>query len=121
MVYQYFLQIVPTVYKKQGDNGESLRTGQFSVTRHISVNTNRLPGLFFKYDSFPILVTVQYSPYSIWHLLIRLSGIVGGVFATSGKLVGVLRVVLITCLIFQLNFYVLVSFRALAPSTPLGH
>ncbi|KJE94807.1 hypothetical protein CAOG_05384 [Capsaspora owczarzaki ATCC 30864] len=93
MAYQYFIQVVPTVYTRHANDPEQLRSGQFSVTRHESPNSNRLPGLFFKYDTFPILVTVQYSPYSFWHLLIRLSGIIGGVFATSGFIHQVVRFV----------------------------
>ena len=45
-----------------------------------------MAGIFFKYDMSPLMVEVQETRRSLWQFLIRLCGIVGGIFATSGML-----------------------------------
>ena len=42
-------------------------------------------GIFFKYDMSSIMVRIKYQHRSIVGFLVRLCGIVGGIFATSGK------------------------------------
>ena len=50
-----------------------------------SKGSHGVPGIFVKYDLSPLKVTVleQHKPY--WQFLVRLCGIIGGIFATSGK------------------------------------
>ncbi|XP_038054169.1 endoplasmic reticulum-Golgi intermediate compartment protein 2-like [Patiria miniata] len=87
-IYQYFLQIVPTkLYTRKA----RMSTHQFAVTeRERTINhgegSHGVSGIFFKYDlsSLEISVTETHEPYS--QFLIRLCGIVGGIFATSGIL-----------------------------------
>lgn len=45
-----------------------------------------LLGIFFKYDMSSIMVRVESRHRSFWGFLVRLCGIVGGMFATSGKI-----------------------------------
>ena len=42
------------------------------------------PGIFFKYDFSPIKVYVAHKYTPLWKFLIRLCGIVGGIFACTG-------------------------------------
>ena len=44
-----------------------------------------MPGIFVKYDFSGLKVKVKEEHKPYWHFLVRMCGIVGGVFATSGK------------------------------------
>ncbi|XP_031557192.1 endoplasmic reticulum-Golgi intermediate compartment protein 2-like [Actinia tenebrosa] len=90
MMYQYYIKIVPTKIKFLGSSQEVL-TNQYSVTqksREISHNrgSHGIPGIFFKYDMSSIMVHIKYQHRSMVAFLVRLCGIVGGIFATSGML-----------------------------------
>lgn len=87
-IYQYFVQVVPTKVQTYAANVD---TYQYAVTerdRTIShaKGSHGVPGIFIKYDlsSLKVLVVEKHKPY--WQFLVRLCGIVGGVFATSGML-----------------------------------
>lgn len=43
-----------------------------------------LPGIFFKYDLEPIHLTLQERTTSFYHFLIRLVGVIGGVWTCTG-------------------------------------
>ena len=61
-----------------------------------------MAGIFFKYDMSPLMVEVQEIRRPFWQFLIRLCGIVGGIFATSGMLnsfVGSLTDGVLSCLL----------------------
>ena len=45
-----------------------------------------MPGVFFKYDLTAMTVEIKEQRRPFWQFIIRLSGIVGGIFATSGML-----------------------------------
>lgn len=86
MIYQYFLQVVPT---KINTYRTKLDTYQYAVTeqeRSIdhSAGSHGVSGIFFKYEIASLVISIDeyHDPY--WQLLVRLCGIVGGVFATSG-------------------------------------
>jgi len=86
--YQYFLQIVPTHVDTFLTNTS---TYQYSVTeqeREINHNdgSHGVPGIFFKYDmsSMKVHVIESHEPWT--QFIIRVCGIVGGIFATSGIL-----------------------------------
>eukprot|EP00794_Sanderia_malayensis_P018190 gene18190-20004_t len=87
-MYQYYIQIVPTSIKT---DQRGLDTHQFSVTqrkRNIDPHTGGrgVPGIFMKYDlnSLKVQVTEEGRPF--WQFIVRLCGIIGGIFATSGML-----------------------------------
>ena len=87
-VYQYFLQIVPT---KFSTFGRSLSTNQYSVTeRNRTINhrqgSHGVPGIFFKFDMSAMVVEIMEVRQPFWKFLVRLCGIVGGIFATSGMI-----------------------------------
>lgn len=86
-MYQYFIDIVPTTTRHIGDK-VGFRSNQYSVTeqfKDLSRNEmGALPGLFFRYDLEAISVDVFEEHRSLFQFVIRLCGIIGGVFATSG-------------------------------------
>lgn len=87
-VYQYFLQIVPTKFRTFD---RSLNTNQYSVTeRNRTINHRRgshgIPGVFFKFDMSAMMVEIEEERQPFWKFLIRLCGIIGGIFATSGMI-----------------------------------
>ncbi|CAH1257382.1 ERGIC2 [Branchiostoma lanceolatum] len=89
-MFQYFIQIVPTrvnTRQAQADTGQFAVTERERVINHDS-GSHGVAGIFFKYDltSIMVKVTEERQPFS--QLLIRLCGIVGGIFATSGMLHG---------------------------------
>ncbi|CAH3157369.1 unnamed protein product [Porites lobata] len=88
-MYQYYIQIVPTTVKSL--TGHETKTNQYSVTQRIrEINHNAgshgISGIFFKYDLSSIMVRVENRRRSFWGFLVRLCGIVGGIFATSGMM-----------------------------------
>lgn len=87
-VYQYYIQVVPTEYENMW---QKIRTNQFSVTeRERAVTMDRggsgVPGIFFKYDLSSVVVKIRQERQPFLQFLIRLCGIIGGVFATSGMI-----------------------------------
>ena len=49
-----------------------------------SAGSHGTPGIYVKYDLSPLGVSVLEVHQPFWQLIIRLCGIIGGVFATSG-------------------------------------
>ncbi|XP_059483718.1 endoplasmic reticulum-Golgi intermediate compartment protein 2 [Neocloeon triangulifer] len=85
MQYQYFITVVPTEVHVRGSN---VRTYQYSVReadRPIShaKGSHGVPGVYFKYDSSSLRVTITEERDSWFTLLTKLCAVVGGVFATS--------------------------------------
>eukprot|EP00943_MAST-04B_sp_MAST-4B-sp1_P007112 g7112.t1 len=107
-VYQYYIKVIPTLYTKY--NGVVLSSNQYSYTdkfvpvgegvpeeeetkkehqphrghghRHASI-IRALPGVFFIYDMSPFQVRRTEESTSIFHFLVRLCAVLGGVFAVS--------------------------------------
>lgn len=87
-VFQYYMSVVPTKFNTLD---RSVSTNQYSVTeRNRTIDRRRgshgMPGVFFKYDLTAMTVEIKEQRRPFWQFLIRLSGIVGGIFATSGML-----------------------------------
>jgi len=87
MYYQYFLSVVPTIYKQES-TGRILYTNQYSVTDMSSdvTKSHNLPGIFIKFDFEPLLVKIVEIKKSFFHFLVRLCGIVGGVYVSFGNI-----------------------------------
>lgn len=87
-MFQYYIKIVPTNVNTFSLN---MKTNQYSVTQrsrkieHVR-GSHGVPGIFFKYDLHPICVNVLEKHREFSQFLVRLCGIIGGVFATSGML-----------------------------------
>ncbi|XP_013859724.1 endoplasmic reticulum-Golgi intermediate compartment protein 2 isoform X1 [Austrofundulus limnaeus] len=107
-MYQYFITVVPTklnTYKISAD------THQFSVTERERVinhaaGSHGVSGIFVKYDTSSLMVTVSEQHMPLWQFLVRLCGIVGGIFSTTGMLHGLIGFCFdIFCCRFQLGVY----------------
>lgn len=126
-MYQYFLQVVPT---KVDTTFSVVDTYQYAATesnRSISHSkgSHGVPGIFMKYDLSSLRVHIRESHQPFWQFIVRLCGIIGGIFATSGMLnllVGALVDVL--CCRFQWGSYSQhngIQRPATAPATPTTH
>ncbi|KAI5295534.1 hypothetical protein KEM52_001082 [Ascosphaera acerosa] len=108
--YQYFINIVPTVYTSAGivdpdtqavpdpsalsrwQRRNTVFTNQYAVTSQSGPidsqhhQTSRIPGIFFGFNVEPILLIVSARRASLLALLVRLVNVVSGVLATGGWL-----------------------------------
>lgn len=87
-MFQYYIQVVPTKFRTLH---RTLSTNQFSVTEQNRTISHRkgshgVPGVFFKFDMNAMSVEIVENRKPFGQFLIRLCGIVGGIFATSGML-----------------------------------
>lgn len=87
-MFQYYMRVVPTKFSTLD---RTMTTNQFSVTeRNRTVNHGRgshgASGIFFKYDLTAMSVEIVEKRRSFWQFIVRLCGVVGGIFATSGML-----------------------------------
>ncbi|KAG7413924.1 endoplasmic reticulum vesicle transporter-domain-containing protein [Fusarium sp. MPI-SDFR-AT-0072] len=79
--FQYYLSVVPTVYSV---NSKSILTNQYAVTEQSkAVDERYIPGIFFKYDIEPILLTVHESRDGIISLLVKVINIMSGVLVAG--------------------------------------
>ncbi|AWO98180.1 putative endoplasmic reticulum-Golgi intermediate compartment protein 2-like [Scophthalmus maximus] len=89
-MFQYFITVVPT---RLHTHKISADTHQFSVTERERVinhaaGSHGVSGIFVKYDTSSLVVTVSEQHMPLWQFLVRLCGIVGGIFSTTGMLHG---------------------------------
>ncbi|KAM4572957.1 endoplasmic reticulum-Golgi intermediate compartment protein 2-like isoform 1-T1 [Odontesthes bonariensis] len=107
-MFQYFITIVPTklnTYKVSAD------THQFSVTeRERAINhaagSHGVSGIFMKYDISSLMVKVTEQHMPLWQFLVRLCGIVGGIFSTTGMIHGMVGFLVdVICCRFQMGVY----------------
>ena len=87
-LFQYYLQIVPTILDLRGGR---MTTNQYSVTeRNRSIDhssgSHGLPGIFFKYEIYPLMVLMKEVDKSLVMFFVRLCAVVGGVFVTLGMI-----------------------------------
>ncbi|KAH9285874.1 Endoplasmic reticulum-Golgi intermediate compartment protein 2 [Echinococcus granulosus] len=124
LMYQYFIEVVPTTFRTRI---EEIDTYQYAVTEQArSINHNNqshgVPGVFFRYDVFPVRVEVDVSggnSASVVRLLVRLSAIIGGVFATGSLLCLLLRASISFCLLARDRFVPATVTPGLSASAPL--
>uniref|UniRef100_A0A8C8C983 Endoplasmic reticulum-Golgi intermediate compartment protein n=1 Tax=Oncorhynchus tshawytscha TaxID=74940 RepID=A0A8C8C983_ONCTS len=89
-MFQYFITVVPT---KLHTSKVSADTHQFSVTERERVinhaaGSHGVSGIFMKYDTSSLMVTVSEQHMPLWQFLVRLCGIIGGIFSTTGMIHG---------------------------------
>lgn len=89
-VWYVALQIVPTDYFTR--IGVVLETSQYSVTEY-SLPLDTGPGLKMRepyvdlvYDFSPIIITINESPLSLLHFIVRCCAVVGGAYSVTGML-----------------------------------
>lgn len=84
--FQYFMSIVPTVYTVGHSHAASntIFTNQYAVTEQShEVNERMVPGIFFKYDIEPILLTVEESRDGALTFLVKVINILSGVLVAG--------------------------------------
>lgn len=83
MIYQYFLSVVPTTYIDS--SGRRVKTSQYAVTDYdrVTQHGKGVPGIFFKFDIEALNMTIEQRTISLYHFLIRLAGVIGGVWTTA--------------------------------------
>lgn len=88
MLYQYFIEVVPT---DVDTTFESIKTFQYSVKeleRPISHThgSHGVPGIFFKYDMGAIKIQVYQERENLLQFMLRLFSIIGGIYVIVGFL-----------------------------------
>ncbi|KAI3370754.1 hypothetical protein L3Q82_007298 [Scortum barcoo] len=107
-MFQYFVTIVPT---KLNTYKVSAETHQYSVTEqdraiNHAAGSHGVSGIFMKYDISSLMVKVTEQHMPLWQFLIRLCGIIGGIFSTTGMLHGMVGFLMdIICCRFQIGTY----------------
>jgi hypothetical protein len=72
---------VPTVYKY---GSSTIYTNQYAVTEQSKeVNEMMVPGIFFKYDIEPILLSVQEERDGFFRFLFKLANVLSGVLVAA--------------------------------------
>ncbi|KAI1149380.1 DUF1692-domain-containing protein [Nemania diffusa] len=84
--FQYFMSVVPTVYTVAG-GGARTRTifaNQYAVTEQSKeVSEFMVPGLFFKYDIEPILLSVEERRDGVLAFLLKVVNVLSGVLVAG--------------------------------------
>ena len=67
---------------------EMIVTTMLSVFKERVINhaagSHGVSGIFVKYDTSSLMVTVSEQHMPLWQFLVRLCGIIGGIFSTTG-------------------------------------
>ena len=71
MAYQYYLHVVPTTYV--APRSAPLHTNQYSVTHYVRklAHQQGTPGIFFKFDLDPMVISIHQRTTTLAQLLIR--------------------------------------------------
>ncbi|XP_078272576.1 endoplasmic reticulum-Golgi intermediate compartment protein 2 isoform X2 [Rhinoraja longicauda] len=107
-MFQYFITIVPTKLNTYKFTAE---THQYSVTERERVidhaaGSHGVSGIFMKYDISSLMVTVTELHMPLGQFLVRLCGIIGGIFSTTGMLHGLVGFLVdVVCCRFKLGAY----------------
>ncbi|KAL9103544.1 MAG: hypothetical protein Q9163_001422 [Psora crenata] len=89
--FQYYCSVVPTVYTRSPNPNPSnsistsLFTNQYAVTSQShSVPERSVPGIFFKFDIEPILLTIRDERGGFMALVVRIVNVMSGVLVGGG-------------------------------------
>jgi hypothetical protein len=81
--YQYFVNIVPTVYRT---DYRSIHTNQYAVTSQshptIAHAMGNVPGIFFKYDVEPFMLDIHHASSGVVKFITRVIGLLGGLIVS---------------------------------------
>ncbi|KAI0546020.1 endoplasmic reticulum-golgi intermediate compartment protein 2 [Xylaria curta] len=84
--FQYFMSVVPTIYTVAGGSArtKTIFTNQYAVTEQSKqVGERMVPGLFFKYDIEPILLSVEERRDGILVFLVKVVNVLSGVLVAG--------------------------------------
>lgn len=92
--YQYFIKIVPTLYKKL--SGEEIKSSEYSVTKRTQEARGGPgetgPGVLVRYELSPLLIQYTETRRSFLRFMTGVCAIIGGVYTVAG---------LIDCMIYR--------------------
>eukprot|EP00796_Vickermania_ingenoplastis_P000070 gene70-47_t len=86
-VFQYLLDVIPTRYISGSKMKKVVPSYEYSAkwrSRPITVYMRAVPSVAFYFDMFPIKISNVFEREPFSHFLVRLCGIVGGVFVILG-------------------------------------
>lgn len=88
MLYQYFIEVVPTSVKTYLSSVETYQYSVKELSRPIDhyKGSHGMPGIFFKYDVSALKVTVRQERDHLGMFLARLCSVVSGIYICSGFL-----------------------------------
>jgi len=80
------MQVVPTLYIDGIKNESTYQFSSMENSEIVNLNSNHwhLPGIFFKYDFFPLRVKMIRKPSYLSHFLTRICAILGGTWVVVG-------------------------------------
>jgi hypothetical protein len=90
--FQYFLSVVPTIYSVSSPSSPAnpfgaprlLYTNQYAVTEQsMQIGERAVPGIFFKYDIEPILLTVEESRDGFLRFVVKVVNVLSGVLVAG--------------------------------------
>lgn len=87
MKVRYYLNIVPTTYGSGASSGLHPPTYEYSAnwnSREVAIGYGGFPSVEFSFDFFPMQVNNNFKREPIYHFLVQLCGIVGGLFVVLG-------------------------------------
>ncbi len=76
IAYQYYLNVVRAVVNLRGGPREVY---QYTISKSFGI-TRDMPALFFKYEMSPLYVRYELKEKSIWHFIVNICAIIGGVY-----------------------------------------
>ncbi|RDW81997.1 hypothetical protein BP6252_03109 [Coleophoma cylindrospora] len=78
--FQYFLSVVPTIYSA----GRDIFTNQYAVTEQSHMVGDRsVPGIFFKYDIEPMLLTIEERRDGFLRFVVKVVNVFSGVLVAG--------------------------------------
>ncbi|XP_054153248.1 endoplasmic reticulum-Golgi intermediate compartment protein 2-like [Oppia nitens] len=109
-LYNYYVKVMSTDVQTSDLN---LKTYQYSTTESERVidhssGSHGMPGIYFKYDIDAICAKVVEEYVPIWKFMIRLCGIVGGIYAISGLISSIANTIvdIVTCKYISSNILI---------------
>ena len=105
-IFQYYLDVVSTKVRTSWIWSDTFQFSVSELFREIdhSSGSHGMPGIFFKYDFSPVCVDIKQHSIPFGRFLVRLCAIVGGVFATSCIINGLINT-LAAILLALLNIF----------------
>lgn len=87
--YQYYCSVVPTIYTRSPipspGSPSTIFTNQYAVTSQShSVPERSVPGIFFKFDIEPILLTIREERGGFMAMVVRVVNVISGVLVGGG-------------------------------------
>jgi len=84
--HTYYIQVVPTLYTEGKKNLYTYQYSSMDNTEPVDIFSNHwhLPGVFFKYDFYPLRVKMTRKPSYLSHFLTRICAIIGGTYVVMG-------------------------------------